>query len=741
MKPGGGKSTLQRGLSMVLAVVWLLAGCDGATPTSAPPPDGEPGAGLAAQLDAYLTEKGSPLAGHGKDFVASGQKHNVDPRLIVAIAGAESTFGQRICAEYNAWNWFYNDYNNCPVNSFDSWAEGIESVSRGIGGPNYVGGNATTIEAIAQKYTATERDIWISNVTLFYHDELGGDLSNLHFKESDLSLSGVSAATAEPLADVDAPGQVLGTSTQAGGLDGFGMGSSTHLRVGATELAQSLTTQQSMGVLWIREEIPWEEVEEPKGSFRWQYGFKDAAGAERPRDFDRLMAEAAAHNMKVVAMLAYRSAHYANASREEFVAAWEAYVRAVVNKYGDRVDYWEILNEENSRFFWGKVVPGGAPDAAAYALLLRVAHDVIKAHNPNDVVVLGGLAGFSEDLDDCTTNYFAYLRALHEQGAWDVFDVVAVHPYRNEGDSPEAVIPRGKQCPSETPVQYKITEEVAALNQLVESLGAKPIWVTEIGWNLAWLKTRAEERGSSTSAIRADYLVRTYAPLLAAGVEKVFWYSQHATAEESEKGWAVDAEAQQAFQVMAALLTGSTPLGQVRGQDDHGGPQDDDVYEYRFGKDGRTIIVLWKARGGDVPRTVTIANLPDGTVRQIDSRDTSLIGQPLAQTGGGVQVELTERPIYLVVEPSSPPPGGGGWDEFWAGIAQWLEQLWQSILTRIQEAIDQAVRNITDAIAAWVEQELERAWNEFWQNLCGAAALGPLLVGGWAWRRRVRKRN
>jgi hypothetical protein len=738
MKPRGGKGALHRGLLVVLAVV-LLTGCNGATPTSVLPPAGEPGAGLAAQLDAYLTEKGSPLAGYGKDFVASGQKHNVDPRLIVAIAGAESAFGQRLCAEYNAWNWFYRDTSNCAANAFSSWSEGIERVSKGIGGPLYLGGDAATIEAIARKYTATQKDIWIRNVTRFYHEELGGDLSDLHFKESDLGLSGVSADTAEPLTDADGAGPVLGSVTQAGGLDGFGMGSSTHLRVGATELAQSLTTQQTMGVLWIREEIPWEEVEEPKGSFRWRYGFKDAAGTERPRDFDRLMAEAAAHNMKVVALLAYRSAYYASASSAEFVAAWRAYVQAVVNKYGDRVDHWEILNEENSRFFWGKVVPGGAPDPAAYAYLLRIAHDVIKAHNPNDVVILGGLAGFSGDLDDCATNYFAYLRALHEQRAWDHFDVVAVHPYRDKGDAPEAVISRGRQCPAETPVQYKLADEIAALDQLVESLGAKPIWVTEIGWNMSWLKTRAAERGSSESVIRADYLVRTYVPLLATEVEKVFWYSQHDTVEDP--GWAVDIEAQRAFRVMATLLTGSTPSGQVRGQADRGGPQDDDVYEYRFSKDGQTLIVLWKARGGDVPRKVTVANLPDGAVQQIDSRDTSLSGKPLSPASGEVQVELTERPLYLVVEPSPPPPLGGGWDEFWAGLVRWWEQFWQDIERRIREETERAIRQITDAIVAWVQQELERAWNEFWRNLCCPSALVPLLVGGWAVHRQVRKRK
>ena len=68
------------------------------------------------QIDDYLRDKGSPLAGQGEAFVNSGRTHNVDPRLLVAIAGAETTFGLNTCAEYNAWNWFYVDTSQCSKN-------------------------------------------------------------------------------------------------------------------------------------------------------------------------------------------------------------------------------------------------------------------------------------------------------------------------------------------------------------------------------------------------------------------------------------------------------------------------------------------------------------------------------------------------------------------------------------------------------------------------------------------------
>jgi len=137
----------------------------------------------AQQIDDYLRGKNSPLAGYGAAFVAAGREHDVDPRLLVAIAGAESTFGTRVCAEHNAWNWFYRDTSKCSANSFASWNEGINTVANGLR-RLYLDQGRTTIPGIAEIYTSTEREIWVRNVTTFYHDELGGDLNDLTFVEA-----------------------------------------------------------------------------------------------------------------------------------------------------------------------------------------------------------------------------------------------------------------------------------------------------------------------------------------------------------------------------------------------------------------------------------------------------------------------------------------------------------------------------------------------------------------------------
>ena len=169
---------------------------DIATPISFHTAYAAPGV-TAEELDRYLRDKGSPMAEQGQALVESGRQWNVDPRLVVAIAGAESTFGTRVCAEYNAWNWFYKDTTNCSANAFSSWNEGIERVMRGLR-QLYLDRGRTTIPKIAEIYTTTERDIWISNVTLFYQTELGGDVSDLSYAPlSNLSSEVIHRAESE----------------------------------------------------------------------------------------------------------------------------------------------------------------------------------------------------------------------------------------------------------------------------------------------------------------------------------------------------------------------------------------------------------------------------------------------------------------------------------------------------------------------------------------------------------------
>ena len=151
-------------MNAALALALLLAAAAPAATTF----DYSPASPSGSQIDDYLTRKHSQMAGFGDSFSNYGRTYNVDPRLVVSIAGAETTFGQHVCAEKNAWNWFYR--RNCPQSPFASYEAGLERVTRFMR-LSYINRGYDSIESIRYKYCATGCDNWVPLVTRF-HDEM-----------------------------------------------------------------------------------------------------------------------------------------------------------------------------------------------------------------------------------------------------------------------------------------------------------------------------------------------------------------------------------------------------------------------------------------------------------------------------------------------------------------------------------------------------------------------------------------
>lgn len=130
--------------------------------------DYSPASPNAAQIDDFLTRKNSPLAGIGTALSGYARDYDIDPRLVVAIAGAETTFGLHQCTDNNAWNWFH--HRTCPQSPFTSYQEGAEHVTRFLR-LSYLNRGYDTIELIRYKYCATGCDNWVHLVTAF-HDAM-----------------------------------------------------------------------------------------------------------------------------------------------------------------------------------------------------------------------------------------------------------------------------------------------------------------------------------------------------------------------------------------------------------------------------------------------------------------------------------------------------------------------------------------------------------------------------------------
>ena len=89
----------------------------------------------AAKLDTYLAGKSSPMFGQGANFMQVGARYGLDPRLLIALAGAETGFGANVTrGANNAWNWLYNGRKS----PFDTWLSGMTSVAKGLTKPTSI---------------------------------------------------------------------------------------------------------------------------------------------------------------------------------------------------------------------------------------------------------------------------------------------------------------------------------------------------------------------------------------------------------------------------------------------------------------------------------------------------------------------------------------------------------------------------------------------------------------------------
>lgn len=244
-----------------------------------------------------------------------------------------------------------------------------------------------------------------------------------------------------------------------------------------------------LGVSWVREDFHWYRIQPEEDV--WDWHFNDAAVRELVR-----------RNINIVAVLGGPSAPWAtpypgdSTSYASFYApdtdAFVRFARAVVTRYRRYITHWEIWNEPDNDHFWKP-----APDPAAYADLLKRTSAAIKEIDPQATVLIGGFNPFDP----------TFARTVLDDGAWNSFDILAIHPY---------VDPL-------SPEEGSIGSAADAVRVLSDQYGTKPIWVTEIGW--ASGPCDHDPDGQTDEQRQANFLVRSLLLLWESGIERVFWYT------------------------------------------------------------------------------------------------------------------------------------------------------------------------------------------------------------------------
>ena len=236
---------------------------------------------------------------------------------------------------------------------------------------------------------------------------------------------------------------------------------------------------------WAREDFQFKRIEEAPGQFNW--GFTDKV--------TDLLSQ---RGVQIMGILNQPIPAWANAQNADNVPpdpqTFAAFAAEVVNRYKDRVHYWQIWNEPHDSSYWAP-----QPNPAAYAALLKATYTAIKTADPSAQVLLGGLVSPQPAID--------FLRQIHDNGAWDSFDIIGLNPYADP-NSPE----NG---------QIGVVG-IGAVRGMADSFGAKPIWATEFGWSTGPADRTATPVDEAT---QANYLVRSMVLLRAAGAERAIWYN------------------------------------------------------------------------------------------------------------------------------------------------------------------------------------------------------------------------
>ncbi|MEK7573452.1 MAG: glucosaminidase domain-containing protein [Patescibacteria group bacterium] len=119
------------------------------------------------KLKAYLEANNSPMTAEARVFVEAADQYDLDWRLVAAISGLESGFGNHIPANsYNAWGWgVYGD----NVIRFSSWEDGIRTISQGLRERYMNERGARNVYQIGSTYAASPT--WAQRV-LMYMDRI-----------------------------------------------------------------------------------------------------------------------------------------------------------------------------------------------------------------------------------------------------------------------------------------------------------------------------------------------------------------------------------------------------------------------------------------------------------------------------------------------------------------------------------------------------------------------------------------
>jgi len=255
------------------------------------------------------------------------------------------------------------------------------------------------------------------------------------------------------------------------------------------DMARQFDLMARMHVTFVRVDFNWAAVEGTRGQYDWSYT-------------DRIVEHAAARGMEILALLSYTpgwarppgtTTHDAPTRTVDFAE----FARAAAKRYLTRgVRSWEIWNEPNSSDHWHP-----RPDVNRYGELFTAAAAAIRNIDPDATVMTGGLTRGGDTPDGRRISQITFLSGLYRNGAAQVADAIAIHPYSFP------YLPSGSAEGIEGTYQ-----SLPAIRALTRRYGdtEKKIWITEFGAPTGTDPEAMSERDQATSLLEARRLAESW---------------------------------------------------------------------------------------------------------------------------------------------------------------------------------------------------------------------------------------
>ncbi len=422
-----------------------------------------------------------------------------------------------------------------------------------------------------------------------------------------------------------ATGPTIRSATAALGLGRFMVDAASYV------VPDQAAQMQAAGIQSVRLAIPWSQVE-PTHSQPPQYDW---------RVTDNTMQNLHDHGLTALVTLTGNPTWAAGETGgtgpvtrvpESVYYDW---VRAAAARYSgptSPVRAWEIYNEEDSITTWGN-------HPADFVRVLSTDYGILKAANPANAVIMGGLA-YDSFTDECSIPLDcqfvrSFLADFLAQGGGAYTDAINFHSYTNG------------TWATRYGSAAALSSAVAALRSTLTAAGVQRPLI----WTEGSISSNPKYGGSA--ALQTAYIVKAYAQTFGLTIDQLCWfpYKDYADSGDyayfSSHGLTTPNDAPKpsytAYRLASSYLITATLL-RVQDSSELGGNVGAAGYSF-VRPDGSGLIIAWDDSGSGH------SVWPAAHVRAVKD----VLGQPVAYSAanGQATVALTSSPVYIELDQPS----------------------------------------------------------------------------------------